>query len=176
MKKINFPLKDERELEKFKSGDEVEINGKIYVARDAAHKKLVELIEKKEKLPVNLKNSLIYYMGPTPAPPGKIIGAAGPTTSIRMDRLTIPLLKIGLKATMGKGKRGKIIVEACKKYKSIYLITFGGAGAYLSKFIKSSKAVAFNELGPESIYEIEVINFPAIVCIDIYGNDLYRKK
>lgn len=173
MKKIDFPLKDEKILEKIKAWDEVKITGKIFVARDAGCKRIVEMIKQREKIPIELKNSLIYYMAPTPAPPGKIIGSAGPTTSIRMDKNTIPLLKTGVKATMGKGNRGKIIVEACKKYKAVYFITYGGCGAYLSKFIKSCKVVAFEEFGPESIYEIEVENFPAIVCIDIYGNNLY---
>ena len=176
MKRVYFPLRDEKELNLLKVGDEVFINGKIFTGRDAAHKKLIEIINKKEKLPLNLKNSLIYYTGPSPAPFGKIVGSIGPTTSKRMDRLTIPLLKFGLKATMGKGERSDEIVDLFKKYKVVYFITYGGCGAYLSQFVKEIKILCFEELGPEAIYKLHIENFPAIVGIDIYGNDFFRRK
>ncbi|MFN4226896.1 MAG: FumA C-terminus/TtdB family hydratase beta subunit [Candidatus Ratteibacteria bacterium] len=176
MKNICFPLENEKDLENFKVGDYVLINGKVLTARDAAHKKLIEIIKAGKALPINIKNNLIYYTGPSPTPKGKIVGSIGPTTSERMDNLTIPLLKYGLKATMGKGERGKKIVESCKIFKAIYLITYGGCGAYLSQFVKRIRLLCFEELGPEGIYELEVINFPAIVCIDIYGNNFYDFK
>lgn len=173
MKKINFPINDEN-LKELKTGTPVKISGVIYTARDAAHRKLFELIKKRKKLPFNLKGNLIYYTGPSPAPPGKIIGSCGPTTSARMDVFTPYLYKMGLKATMGKGGRNKEVINACKKYKSIYLITFGGCGAYLAEFVKKVEVTAFEELGPEAIYRMEVKDFPAIVGIDIYGKYLYK--
>jgi fumarate hydratase subunit beta len=176
MKKIIFPLRKEKDIEKLKIGDEVFISGTILTARDLAHKKLVEIIKKREKLPVNLKGALLYYTGPSPKPEGKIIGSIGPTTSKRMDKLTIPLLKFGLKATMGKGERSNQIVNLFKKYKVVYFITYGGCGAYLSQFVKDIKILSFEELGPEAIYQLFVENFPAIVGIDIYGNDFFKRK
>jgi fumarate hydratase subunit beta len=154
MKKIIFPLKNEEDIRKLKVGDEVLISGKILTARDHAHKKLVEIIKKEEKLPVDLKGALIYYTGPSPTPEGKIVGSIGPTTSKRMDRLTIPLLKFGLKATMGKGERSDEIVNLFKEYKVVYFITYGGCGAYLSQFVKEIKVLCFEELGPEAIYQL----------------------
>lgn len=176
MKKIYFPVENEKFLEKLKVGSEVFISGKILTARDAAHKKLNEMLKKKEKLPINLKGALIYYAGPSPTPKGKIVGSIGPTTSRRMDKMTIPLLKLGLKGTMGKGERSKEIVNMFKKFKVVYFITFGGCGAYLSQFVKNIKLLYFEELGPEAIYELEVYNFPAIVGIDIYGNDFFVRN
>jgi fumarate hydratase subunit beta len=176
MKKIIFPLKNEEDIRKLKVGDEVLISGKILTARDHAHKKLVEIIGKEEKLPVDLKGALIYYAGPSPTPEGKIVGSIGPTTSKRMDRLTIPLLKFGLKATMGKGERSDEIVNLFKEYKVVYFITYGGCGAYLSQFVKEIKVLCFEELGPEAIYQLCIKDFPAIVGIDIYGNDFFKRK
>jgi fumarate hydratase subunit beta len=176
MKKIIFPLKNEEDIRKLKVGDEVLISGKILTARDQAHKKLVEIIGKEEKLPVDLKGALIYYTGPSPTPEGKIVGSIGPTTSKRMDRLTIPLLKFGLKATMGKGERSDEIVNLFKEYKVVYFITYGGCGAYLSQFVKEIKVLCFEELGPEAIYQLCIKDFPAIVGIDIYGNDFFKRK
>ena len=176
MKKIYFPLKDEKELMQIKVGDEVFISGEIFTARDAAHKKLIEMINKKEKLPIDFKNSLIYYTGPSPTPPGKIVGSIGPTTSKRMDKITIPLLKFGLKATMGKGERSKEIVQAFKKFKVVYFITFGGCGAYLNQFVKSIELVCFEKFGPEAIYKLKIEDFPAIVGIDIFGNYFFNRK
>jgi fumarate hydratase subunit beta len=174
-KKIRFPLSDEREIRKLNAGDEIAICGTIYVARDAAHKKMIEAVLKKSALPFTVKGSLIYYMGPTPAPPGKIIGSCGPTTSSRMDKNTIPLLDAGLKATMGKGNRGEDIERACKKYKAVYLLTYGGCGAYLNRFVKKAECFAYCELGPEAVYRLEIEGFPAIVGIDSKGKNLYNK-
>ncbi|MCM8776891.1 MAG: FumA C-terminus/TtdB family hydratase beta subunit, partial [Candidatus Omnitrophica bacterium] len=174
MKKIVFPLETGKEIESLKVWEEVEIYGIIYVARDAAHKKLISDIMNNNPLPFQLKNNLIYYMGPTPAPQGKIIGSCGPTTSSRMDRYTIPLLQKGLKATMGKGERDKEIISACKKYKTVYFITYGGCGAYLNKFVKKIECIAYPELGPEAIYKLNVEAFPAIIAIDTKGNNIYN--
>jgi fumarate hydratase subunit beta len=171
---IKFPLLEGNELEKLHCGDRVEINGYIYAARDAAHKKFISQLKNKKGLPVNLKNSLIYYMGPSPAPEGKIIGACGPTTSIRMDNLTPPLFKLGLKATMGKGMRSEEFAANCKKYKAVYFVTFGGCGAFLSKFVKDVRITAYKNLGPEAVYQLAVENFPAIVGIDTSGNSVYN--
>lgn len=174
-KQIRFPLSDNSPIEKLRAGDEVEISGTIYVARDAAHKKLVDALNKKKPLPFPLKGSILYYMGPSPAPPGKIIGSCGPTTSSRMDKYTLPLLRGGLKATMGKGGRREEIAEGCKKHKAVYLVTYGGCGAYLNRFVKKSECFAYCELGPEAIYKLEVEGFPAIIGIDIRGKNLYNK-
>mgnify|MGYP000057447201 CR=1 FL=1 len=176
MKKIFFPLKKEKDIEKLNVGDEVLISGTILTARDKAHKKLVEIIKKGKELPVELKGRLIYYTGPSPTPEGKIVGSIGPTTSKRMDKLTIPLLKFGLKATMGKGERSSEIVSLFKKYKVVYFLTYGGCGAYLSQFVKEIKILCFEELGPEAIYQLCVEDFPTIVGIDIYGNDFFKRK
>jgi len=173
-KKMKFPAKDS-DFRNFTAGSEVEISGTIYVARDAAHKKLVETVKMNRPLPFEIKGSLIYYMGPSPAPAGKVIGSCGPTTSSRMDNLTIPLLEKGLKATMGKGNRDKKITVACRKYNSLYLVTYGGCGAYLHQFVEKSEVIAYPELGPEAVYRLEVKNFPAIVGIDIKGNNIYNK-
>jgi len=147
----------------------------MYVARDAAHKRLVEAIERNEDLPMDVGGCLIYYMGPSPAPEGRVIGSCGPTTSSRMDRYTVALLKKGLKATMGKGDRDKSIIEACIRYRAVYLVTYGGCGAYLGQFVKKSRVVAYPELGPESILRLDVEGFPALVGIDIKGKNLYNK-
>lgn len=171
--KLNTPLKEE-DIEKLKAGDKVLITGYILTGRDAAHKKLFELASEGKPLPIDLKGQIIYYVGPTPARPGKVIGSAGPTTSGRMDKYAPLLYSLGLKATIGKGERSKEVKEALKKYKGVYLAAVGGAGALISKFIKSSEVVAYPELGPEAIYRLEVEDFPCIVINDIYGNDLYE--
>jgi fumarate hydratase subunit beta len=175
MKRIKFPLADDRQIKELKAGNEIEIYGTIYVARDTAHKKMVESLMKKHSLPFPVKGNLIYYMGPTPAPPGKIIGSCGPTTSSRMDKNTIPLLKAGLKATMGKGNRSKDIEDACKKYNTVYLLTYGGCGAYLNRFVRKAECFAYCELGPEAVYRLEVEGFPAIVGIDTNGKNIYNR-
>ena len=169
---INTPLKDDV-LEKLKIGDKVLISGIIYSARDAAHKRLVELLNNGKEPPFDLRGQIIYYVGPTPPKPGMVIGSAGPTTSYRMDPYTPALLARGLKGMVGKGFRGKEVLEAIKRYKSVYLAATGGAGAFISKTIKKAEMVAYEDLGTEAIRRMEVKDFPAIVVNDIYGNDLY---
>lgn len=171
--KLKTPI-TEKDVEKLKAGDKVLISGYILTGRDTAHKKLFEIASEGKPLPIDLKDQVMYYVGPTPARPGKVIGSAGPTTSGRMDKYTPLLHSLGLRATIGKGERSKEVREAMKKYKGIYLAAVGGAGALISKFIKSSEVVAYPELGPEAIYRLEVEDFPCIVINDIYGNDLYE--
>ncbi|MEO0258832.1 MAG: FumA C-terminus/TtdB family hydratase beta subunit [candidate division WOR-3 bacterium] len=170
---INTPLK-ESDLLKLSVGDLVLLTGKIYTARDAAHKKLKELIEKGDFDLFELNGAVIYYCGPTPAPPGRVIGSAGPTTSYRMDPYVPLLLSKGVKGFIGKGKRSIEVKVSLSKFKGIYFIATGGAGALLSTKVKSSKLIAFPDLGPEAIYELEVENFPLIVGIDFEGNDIYE--
>ncbi|MCK4787315.1 MAG: Fe-S-containing hydro-lyase [Desulfobacteraceae bacterium] len=169
---INTPLKDDV-LEKFKIGDKVLISGIIYSARDAAHKRLIELLSNGKEPPFDLSGQIIYYVGPTPPKPGMVIGSAGPTTSYRMDPYTPALLARGLKGMVGKGFRGKEVIEAIKRYKAVYFAATGGAGAFISKTIKKAEIVAYEDLGTEAIRRMEVKDFPAIVVNDIYGNDLY---
>ena len=178
IKRIKPPLSDEDVL-KLRTGDKVLISGVVYTARDAAHQKLVELLAKGEPWPVDLKGQIIYYVGPAPAPPGRVIGSAGPTTSGRMDAYTPAVLRHGVKALIGKGSRNQSTRQALKDYKGVYLAATGGAGALLSKAIKESEIVAYPELGTEAIHRLVVEDFPAIVINDAYGGDLYeegRKK
>lgn len=172
---IKTPL-ESSDLAKLRPGQEVLISGKIYTARDQAHRQLTELIKQGKKLPLPLAGQLIYYCGPTPAAKGKKIGAAGPTTSARMDCFTPLLLSRGVKATLGKGRRSPEVVAAQKKYGAVYLAAVGGTAAYLSRFVKSSRPVAFHELGPEAIYEFEVKKFPALVINDLKGRDFYSRR
>ncbi len=172
---IFTPL-NEKTIKTLKAGMWIEITGKIFGARDAAHKKFIELIKNGDKLPIDLKGTIIYYVGPTPTATNKIIGSCGPTTSHRMDIYTPVLLKNGLKGMIGKGKRTENIIKEIKKFKAVYFITFGGCGAYLSKFIKKSEIIAFPELGPEAVYSLDVHKFPVIVGIDSYGKDIYNKR
>ena len=173
-KRIKAPLSDEVVMS-LKAGDNVLIDGVIYTARDAAHKKLVELMEKGEPLPIDLEGQFIYYVGPAPARPGKAIGSAGPTTSGRMDAYTPQMLERGMKACIGKGLRNQAVKDALVKYKGVYLAAVGGARALLSKAVKKSEVVAYPELGAEAIRRLEVENFPATVINDAYGNDLYAE-
>ena len=173
-KKTILPL-SEKVIESLKAGDSLLISGVLYVARDAAHKRMVEALDKGEPLPFDIKGQTIYYMGPSPAPPGKVIGSAGPTTSSRMDVYTPRLLAAGLKGIIGKGARAQEVKEALNKYKAVYLAAVGGAGALLSKTIIKSEIIAYPELGPEAILRIEVKDFPATVINDIYGGDLYAE-
>ncbi|MDD5312857.1 MAG: Fe-S-containing hydro-lyase [Dehalococcoidia bacterium] len=171
--KIKAPL-DEETVTKLKAGDQVFITGVIYTARDAAHKRLVESLDKGEKLPLEIKNQVVYYMGPAPAKPGYPIGSAGPTTSGRMDAYAPRLMAEGLKGMIGKGDRTQAVKDAMKKYRAVYFAAIGGAGALISKSIKKADVIAYDELGAEAIRRLEVENFPATVINDIYGNDLYE--
>ncbi|MFB3896603.1 MAG: Fe-S-containing hydro-lyase [bacterium] len=170
--RINPPLTNEQ-VAALKSGDRVLISGIIYTGRDAAHKRMFELLQTGKELPVDLKGQIIYYVGPTPARPGQAIGSAGPTTSGRMDVYAPRMLEYGLKGMIGKGMRSAEVKEAIKQYKGVYFAATGGAGALLAKTIKKAEVVAYPELGPEAIYRLEVADFPAIVINDCYGNDLY---
>jgi fumarate hydratase subunit beta len=176
--KLSTPLTDEK-IENLKIGDEVFLSGVIYTARDAAHKKLVDLINENKSLPFDPEGSVIYYVGPTPAQPGQVIGSAGPTTSYRMDPYVNDLLKVGMKGMIGKGERTQEVIDGIKKHKGVYFGATGGAGALLSKTIVSAEVIAFDELGPEAIRRLEVKDMPLIVINDCTGNDLYvegRKK
>jgi fumarate hydratase subunit beta len=171
---IKTPL-DEETIGKLKAGDQVFITGVIYTARDAAHKRLVEALDKGEKLPFDVTNQTIYYMGPSPAKPGQVIGSAGPTTSGRMDSYAPRLMAAGLKGMIGKGNRSQAVKDAIKKYKAVYFAAIGGAGALISKSIKKAEVIAYEDLGAEAIRLLEVENFPATVINDIYGGDLYEQ-
>lgn len=173
-KKIKLPLQEE-EIKDLKRGDRLLLSGTLYTARDAAHKRLLEALDRGEELPFRIKDQVIYYVGPTPPPPGKVIGSAGPTTSSRMDSLTLPLLERGLKGMIGKGGRSEEVKRALQKHGALYLAAVGGAGAFLSKKIKSARVVAYEDLGPEAIYQLEVEDFPVVVINDIHGGDLYEE-
>jgi fumarate hydratase subunit beta len=170
-KEIWLPLTEET-IAGLRAGDHVTLTGVIYTARDAAHKRLVEALDSGEPLPIDIKGAVIYYVGPTPERPGRVIGAAGPTTSMRLNPYTPRLMEQGLKATIGKGGRSDEVKEALKRYKGIYFIAVGGTGALLSKRIKEAEVVAYEDLGTEAIRRLEVESFPVIVANDMYGNDL----
>ena len=170
--RIYTPLTDEM-VEKLRIGDRVLINGIIYTGRDAAHKRLVSLINKGESLPFDIAGQILYYVGPTPPKPGQAVGSAGPTTSYRMDPFAPVLIAKGLKGMIGKGSRGKEVIDAMKKYKAVYFAATGGAGALISKRIKKAEVVAYEDLGPEAIRKLEVEDLPVIVVNDVRGNDLY---
>ena len=172
MKKIELPLTDQT-IETLKAGDNLRLSGVLYVARDAAHKRMVETLERGEPLPFDIEGQTIYYMGPSPAPPGRVIGAAGPTTATRMDTYTSRLLAAGLKGMIGKGVLSQEVRDAIVKYKAVYLGAVGGAGALLSQAIVKSEVVAYADLGPEAVLKIEVKDFPVTVINDIHGGDLY---
>jgi fumarate hydratase subunit beta len=173
--RINSPL-SEADIAKLKAGMSVLISGVIYVARDAAHKRIVEAMDRNEKMPFDIKGQTIYYMGPSPAPPGKVIGSAGPTTSGRMDVYTPRLLAAGLKAMIGKGHRSASVREAIVKYTAVYFVATGGAAALLSKSIKKSETIAYPDLGAEAVLRLEVVDFPAVVANDIYGADVFEQE
>jgi len=174
VKKIKLPLTDDT-LEGLKAGDNVLLTGTMYVGRDAAHKRMVEALEQGKALPFDVKGQVIYFMGPTPPRPGRPIGSAGPTTSGRMDGYSPRLIAEGLKGMIGKGMRSQEVKDAMKKYKAVYLAAIGGTGALISRTIKKSKVIAYEELGAEAIRCLEVEDFPAIVVNDIYGGDLYQE-
>ena len=172
--RIKAPL-DNKTCEKLRAGDRVLISGVIYTARDAAHKRMIEALDKNESLPFDIQGQVIYYMGPAPAKPGQVTGSAGPTTSGRMDVYAPRLLVRGLKGMIGKGERTDAVKDAMKKCRAVYFAAIGGAGALISKAIKKSELVAYEDLGAEAIRKLEVKDFPAIVVNDIYGGDLYKE-
>lgn len=171
---VTLPI-SELDLHSLRAGDYVYVSGVMYTARDAAHKRLHEAIEKGLPLPLPIKGQTIYYMGPSPAPEGAVIGSAGPTTAGRMDRYTPELLEAGLAVMIGKGRRSEEVCSTMRRFPSVYLATIGGAGALLSKCIIRSEVIAYEDLGTEAIRRIEVENFPAVVVIDTEGNDLYAE-
>ncbi|MCR5416071.1 MAG: Fe-S-containing hydro-lyase [Pseudobutyrivibrio sp.] len=171
--KIKLPLTSEA-IEGFKSGDYVFLTGELYVARDAAHKRMNEALDQGNNLPIPIKNQTIYYMGPSPARQGRAIGSAGPTTASRMDKYAPRLLDLGLKGMVGKGKRSKEVIDAIVRNKAVYFAAVGGAGALLSKCIKESEVICYDDLGAEAIRKLYVEDFPVIVVIDSKGNNLYE--
>jgi fumarate hydratase subunit beta len=173
-KKIKLPLTD-KVIAELKAGDNVLLSGVIYVARDAAHKRIVASLDNGEQPPFDIKGQTIYYMGPTPAKPGHIIGSAGPTTSYRMDSYSPRLMEAGLKGMIGKGQRTQAVIDAIKKYKAVYFAAIGGIGALISKSIKKADVIAYEELGAEAVRKLEVEDFPVTVINDIYGGDLYQQ-
>lgn len=172
-KYIETPLTEEK-VKDLQAGDYVYISGVIYTARDAAHKRMTEGLEKGEDLPFDIENQIIYYLGPTPNREGQVIGSAGPTTSSRMDKYAPVLLERGLKGMIGKGKRNNSVINSMKKNTAVYFAAVGGAGALLSKCIKKSEVIAYDDLGTEAIRRLEVENLPVITVIDCQGNDLYQ--
>lgn len=174
MIRITAPL-EKNVIGKLAAGDEVLLSGTIFTARDIAHKKLTDLIRKGKHIPINLKNAVIYYAGPAPALPRRVIGSCGPTTSSRMDSFTPELLRLGLSGMIGKGERSREVKDRIKKYKCVYFLATGGIGALLSTKVKSARPILFRDLGPEAIYKLEVKDFPLIVGIDSKGRDVYAK-
>lgn len=174
MKKLTTPLKDS-DIANLHSGDNVSITGFIYTARDAAHKKMVELIEKGDNLPFDPSGQVIYFAGPAPTPPGRVIGSAGPTTSGRMNKYSPIMLKAGLKGMIGKGEMGTEVADALKKFKGVYFVATGGAGALIAKRIVSSEIVAYEELGPEAVRRLKVENFPVVVAQDCHGGNIFTE-
>ena len=170
---VKVPMTRE-EARGLKAGDSCLLSGVIYTARDAAHKRLCQLIEEGRELPVDLKDSVFYFVGPTPAKPGQVIGSAGPTTSYRMDAYSPALIKLGQTGMIGKGKRDETVIAAMKEYGAVYFGAIGGCGALLGKCIKKSEPVAYEDLGAEAICRLEVENFPVVVIIDAPGNNLYE--
>jgi len=171
---VELPLSDDL-LETLHAGDELLLTGVMYVGRDAAHKRMIEALQAGKPLPVDLKGQVIYFMGPTPAKPGKTIGSAGPTSSYRMDAYSPRLIAEGLKGMIGKGMRSGEVKEAMKKYKAVYFGAIGGAGALISSCIRKAEVIAYEDLGAEALRRIEVQDFPVTVINDIYGGDLYEE-
>ncbi len=172
IKRITTPLTDEV-IENLRAGDKVLISGNIYTGRDAAHKRLVDLVNSGQPLPFDIKGQIIYYVGPAPAKPGAVIGSAGPTTSYRMDPYAPLLIKLGLKGMIGKGSRSKEVRDAIQKYKAVYFAATGGAAALIAKSVRKMEIIAYEDLGPEAIRLLTVEDFPAIVINDVMGNDQY---
>lgn len=170
--RLKTPLTDQ-DVERLKIGDRVLLNGVIYTGRDAAHKRLFDLLKEGKNFPFDIRGQIIYYVGPTPAKPGQVFGSAGPTTSYRMDAYAPALIEKGLKGMIGKGMRSDTVKEAIKKYRAVYFAATGGAGALLAKKVKKAEVVAYEDLGPEAIRRLEVEDLPVIVINDVRGNDLY---
>lgn len=175
IKKITLPLKDE-DIKSLRAGDSVLLSGSLLTGRDAAHKRLYELIQKGESLPVEIQGEVIYYVGPAPAKPGHAVGPAGPTSSYRMDKYSPALLDLGLKGMIGKGARTQPVIDAMKRNGAVYFAAIGGAAALISRSIKSSEVLAYEDLGTEAIYRFEIEDFPAIVVIDAYGGNVYETE
>ncbi|MDX9872488.1 MAG: Fe-S-containing hydro-lyase [Clostridia bacterium] len=173
IKRINTPITD-IVIEDLKAGDMVAITGVIYTGRDAAHKRLIQTYQEGKELPIEIKGQIIYYVGPCPAKPGQALGSCGPTTSFRMDAYTPALLELGLKGMIGKGPRAAAVVDSMQKNNAVYFAAIGGAGASIARSVKKADIVAYQDLGPEAIYRLEVEDFPAIVVIDSAGNDQYK--
>ncbi len=174
IKYIKTPLTEET-VKGLHAGDVVRISGPIYTARDAAHKRLTEALARGEKLPLDLTDNVIYYVGPSPTKPGEVVGSAGPTTSGRMDKYTPTLIEQGMRGMIGKGLRSQEVIDACVKHGAVYFVAIGGAAAVISQSIKGEEMIAYEDLGPEAIRRYEVEDFPAIVCIDTEGNDFYKE-
>ena len=174
MIEIRAPFKND-DIEKLVCGDIIKLSGVIYTARDAAHKRMIDAINNNEKLPFDVDGSGIYYVGPSPNKKNQVIGSAGPTTSYRMDDLTVPLLERGLKVMIGKGKRSEEVINSMIKNKAVYLAAIGGAGAYISNTINKCEVIAYEDLGPEAVRKLEVEDLQLIVAIDCYGNNIYEK-
>jgi fumarate hydratase subunit beta len=172
---INLSTVSQKDFFDLRAGDEVFISGAIYTARDQAHKRLKALIERGEKLPLDLNGKIIYYCGPTRTKPGGVIGSCGPTTSRRMDKMTASLLEAGLRGMIGKGRRSENVRQLIKKHKAVYFLATGGAGAFLSQKVVCAKPIFFRELGPEAIYQLKVKDFPLIVGIDSKGVDIFER-
>ncbi len=173
MKRIKLPL-DKETIFSLSAGDKISLTGYLYTARDAAHKRIADTLKRGENLPISFSRETIYYMGPTPTPPGKVIGACGPTTSHRLDPYMEILLKQGLLGTIGKGERSDEVIELLKRYKALYFVTFGGAGAYLSEMVKENTPVLYEDLGTEAVHRLYVENFPVILAIDVYGRTIFK--
>ncbi len=171
---ISAPLSDET-VRSLRAGQAVEFNGVLYTARDAAHKRMLALIENNEPLPFDLRGQVIYYVGPTPSRPGRVIGSAGPTTSGRMDAYAPKLIELGLKGMIGKGQRGPGVLAAMQRFGAVYFAAVGGAGALIARSIVASEVIAWEDLGPEAVRRIEVRGFPAVVANDAHGGDLFRE-
>lgn len=173
--KLNLPINDINDILKLKAGDVVYLSGILYTARDAAHKRMVELIDNNKELPVDFTNGAIYYVGPTPAKPGRVIGSCGPTSSYRMDPYSEKMMQQGLKIMIGKGSRSEEYKKQLQKYKCVYLSCIGGAAASISESVKKCELIAYEDLGAEALNKLEVKDFYTIVTYDAYGNDLYQE-
>jgi fumarate hydratase subunit beta len=167
---------NDKQIKALRVGDEVRLTGIVYTARDQAHKRMVNLHKKNKKFPIDLRGAIIYYCGPTQTPKGKVIGSCGPTTAARMDEFAPYLLKAGVKGMIGKGARSKAVIDAIKKYKAVYFLTYAGCGALLNRHVRKAKKIAYHDLGCEAIHELYVKDFPLIVAIDAKGRNIYDQK